>query len=113
MAINGFGKPSVDAAAVLDVPALDNAKADVASCAESSPDFSRDVIVVDDRGFGIAYAARGFDMLKVLGVGKSVLALNPRPGLVARIAQSHSVFRHIWMVLAASLSVFKSVEAKA
>ena len=113
MAGKALRKPCVDAVAVFAIPRLNDTKVDVASGAKPSPYLSRDMIVVNDRGVGTAYPARGFDMLKVLGVSQSVLSLNPVPGLVAGITQSHSVFRHAGMIDAAPLSSIESVEAKA
>jgi hypothetical protein len=113
LAINGFGNPGVDPAAVFGVPAFDNAEVDVAAGTESTSNFPCGVIVVDDRGVGTAYATRRFNMLKVLGVAESVFALDPTSGLVARITQSNSVFRHIGMVDTPFVGAAKSVEAQA
>ena len=113
MAKKGLREPRLNAVAVLDVPALDDAQVDVAARTQPTPYRPGGVIMVDDFSGGTADPARGFDDAKVLGVVEAVLDLDPVPGLVAVTAQSHSVFRRIEMNDASPFGALETVEAQA
>lgn len=113
MAVNRFGNPVFNGAAVVDVPVFNDTEVDVAPRAKPSSCCPRGVAMVDDFSLESAYAARGFNVSKILRVVKAVLALDSILGLVAGIAQSYSVFRLVRMIDTAFLGSIKSVEAKA